>query len=93
MRRSWTHFFGDTNLVNGVVWPYMNVEPRKYRFRILNGSNSRFYDLQLDGGTAGYASVSSDRSDGGLLAATVRPQPSVDGSGRARRRDCGLLEP
>ena len=45
------HFFGNTNLVNGVVWPYMDVEPRKYRFRILNGSNSRFYDLQLPVGS------------------------------------------
>ena len=32
------HFFGDTALVNGKIWPYLNVEPRKYRFRILNGS-------------------------------------------------------
>lgn len=40
-------FFGDTVLVNGKVWPYLEVEPRKYRFRILNGSNSRFYDLRL----------------------------------------------
>ena len=41
-------FFGDTALVNGKVWPYLEVEPRKYRFRILNGSNSRFYRLRLD---------------------------------------------
>ena len=30
-------FFGDTILVNGKVWPYLEVEPRKYRFRLLNG--------------------------------------------------------
>jgi spore coat protein A len=29
------------------VWPYLNVEPRKYRFRILEGSNARFYSLAL----------------------------------------------
>lgn len=40
-------FFGDTILVNGKVWPYLEVEPRKYRFRILNGSNSRFYNMRL----------------------------------------------
>ncbi len=39
-------FFGDTILVNGKVWPYLEVEPRKYRFRFLNGSNSRFYDMK-----------------------------------------------
>lgn len=41
-------FLADANLVNGTVWPYMEVEPRKYRFRMLNGANSRFYDLSLE---------------------------------------------
>lgn len=40
-------FFGDTMVVNGKIWPYLEVEPRKYRFRLLNGSNARFYDLVL----------------------------------------------
>jgi spore coat protein A len=40
-------FFGNTIVVNGKVWPYLKVEPRKYRFRILNGSNLRAYDLKL----------------------------------------------
>jgi len=40
-------FFGDTVLVNGKVWPFLEVEPRKYRFRILNASNARFYHLTL----------------------------------------------
>lgn len=40
-------FFGDTMLVNGKVWPYLNVEPRKYRFRFLNGCNARFLRMQL----------------------------------------------
>ncbi|SFD52762.1 spore coat protein A [Bacillus sp. OV194] len=43
-------FFGNTILVNGKVWPYLNVEPRKYRFRLLNGSNTRFYRIKLDSG-------------------------------------------
>ena len=62
------HFFGDTNLVNGVVWPFMDVEPRKYRFRMLNGSNSRFYDLQLDAGMAGMVPFHQIGTEGGLLA-------------------------
>jgi spore coat protein A len=41
-------FFGETIVVNGKVWPYLEVEPRKYRFRILNGANSRFFRLHLD---------------------------------------------
>lgn len=40
-------FFGDVIVVNGKAWPILDVEPRKYRFRILNGSDSRFYNLRL----------------------------------------------
>ena len=40
-------FFGNTIAVNGKLWPYLDVEPRKYRFRILNASNVRPYDLSL----------------------------------------------
>ncbi|HLO04179.1 MAG TPA: multicopper oxidase domain-containing protein, partial [Symbiobacteriaceae bacterium] len=41
-------FFGNTILANGKVWPFQNVEPRRYRFRLLNGSNARFYTLTFD---------------------------------------------
>lgn len=37
-------------MVNGKVWPYLEVEPRKYRFRILNGSDARFYHIRLNSG-------------------------------------------
>lgn len=40
-------FFGDYILANGKVWPFLEVEPRKYRFRLLNGSNTRQYELRL----------------------------------------------
>jgi spore coat protein A len=40
-------FYGDVNCVNGKVMPFLEVEPRKYRFRILNAANSRFYHLRL----------------------------------------------
>jgi FtsP/CotA-like multicopper oxidase with cupredoxin domain len=42
--------FGDIITVNGVAWPVMQVEKRKYRFRILNGSVSRSYTLSLSNG-------------------------------------------
>jgi spore coat protein A len=71
-------FFGDTVLVNGKVWPFVEVEPRKYRFRILNASNARFYHLKLSearGATAtgrpGPAFIQIG-TDGGLLPAPVR---------------------
>jgi len=47
-------FFGDTAVVNGAPFPFLNVEPRKYRFRFLNGSNSRFYNLEIVGGPSFY---------------------------------------
>ena len=43
-------FFGDFIIVNGMAWPKFKVEPRKYRLRLLNGSDSRFYFLELDNG-------------------------------------------
>lgn len=60
-------FSGDTIVVNGKVWPYLRVEPRKYRFRILNGSNSRGYDLKLSNGESFY----QIGTDGGLLEESV----------------------
>jgi spore coat protein A, manganese oxidase len=61
------HFYGDTLLVNGVVWPYLEVKQGKYRLRILNGSNSRVYRLSLsNGGTFHIIGT-----DGGLLPAPV----------------------
>lgn len=43
-------FFGNTIVVNGKLWPYLEVEPRKYRFRLLNASNLRAYELKLSNG-------------------------------------------
>jgi spore coat protein A, manganese oxidase len=42
-------YFGDVMLVNGKVWPYLDVEPRMYRFRILNGCNARILNLDIGG--------------------------------------------
>src|SRR4029450_12027868 len=40
-------YFGHTMLVNGKVWPFLEVEPRMYRFRILNGCNARILSLDI----------------------------------------------
>ncbi len=39
--------FFDTPVINGVAYPFANLEPRRYRFLILNGSQARFFNLQL----------------------------------------------
>jgi FtsP/CotA-like multicopper oxidase with cupredoxin domain len=41
-------FIGDTILVNGRAWPFLEVEPRLYRFRILNAADARTFMLELD---------------------------------------------
>jgi spore coat protein A, manganese oxidase len=40
-------FFGDTPVVNAVAYPYLDVEPRRYRLRFYNGSQARFYNLKF----------------------------------------------
>jgi spore coat protein A len=42
-------FFGNTIVVNGRTWPVLQVEPRRYRFRFMNGCNSRFVTLKVVG--------------------------------------------
>jgi spore coat protein A len=59
---------GDKILVNGVVWPYLNVPRGKVRFRILDGSGSRMYKLALSNAASFY----QIGTDGGLLAAPVQ---------------------
>ncbi|WP_281242098.1 multicopper oxidase family protein [Lentibacillus persicus] len=61
-------FNGETNVVNGKIWPYLEVEPRKYRFRILNAANTRAYQLYLDSGQSFY----QIGSDGGLMRKTAK---------------------
>ena len=41
-------FFGNTMMVNGETWPYLNVEPRRYRLRLLNGCDSRTLFLKAN---------------------------------------------
>ena len=54
-------YFGDQIMVNGKVWPNMNVQRRQYRFRIVNGSNARFYNLSLSNGMS-FTQVGGDGS-------------------------------
>lgn len=60
-------FFGNTIMTNGRVWPNLDVERRQYRFRLLNGSNARFYALYLSNGQ----DFTQIGSDGGFLANAV----------------------
>jgi spore coat protein A, manganese oxidase len=62
-------FFGNTIMVNGNTWPFQTVERRRYRFRFLNGCQSRF--LILDFGGIPGVEVWQIGNEGGFLAAPV----------------------
>ncbi|OGD45266.1 hypothetical protein A3K69_04565 [Candidatus Bathyarchaeota archaeon RBG_16_57_9] len=65
-------FFGNVMMVNGLVWPNMNVEPGQYRLRLLDGSNARFYTLKLqDKVTGTKLPFIQIGSDGGYLKNAV----------------------
>jgi len=72
-RGSWgPQFFGDLPVVNGAIYPYLQVEPRRYRLRILNAANFRFLDLffNLASNAADIPAIVSFQSigsDGGFL--------------------------
>ncbi|TCC28493.1 multicopper oxidase family protein [Kribbella sindirgiensis] len=69
--RAWApEFFGDVATVNGKAWPNLDVARGKYRFRVFNGSNARFYLLKFMAGGAGL-SFHQIGTDGGLLDAPV----------------------
>ncbi len=58
---------GDAILINGKLFPYLDVEPRKYRFRLINGSNGRFLRLSVVDGPA----MHQIATDQGLMASPV----------------------
>jgi len=62
-------FFGNMMMVNGNTWPFQTVEQRRYRFRFLNGCNSRF--LILDFSQIPGVEVWQIGNEGGFLAAPV----------------------
>jgi spore coat protein A len=73
-------YYGNSVSVNGKLWPYLNVEPRKYRFRVLNSSNARTFALKLldQMGQAPGPSFYQIGSDGGFLQDTVQLNDPTD---------------
>jgi FtsP/CotA-like multicopper oxidase with cupredoxin domain len=75
-------FFANMMVVNGFTWPYLDVEPKRYRFRLLNGCNSRFLILQFEHPGVEVWQIGAE---GGFLPAPVRlndhPYPGSIGGG------------
>ena len=59
--------FGNVTLVNGAIAPHLQVQPRRYRLRVVNGANGRFFHVRLKDGRP-FQQIGSDQ---GLLAAPV----------------------
>ena len=83
-------FFANTMVVNGRTWPVLEVEPRRYRFHLLNGCNSRFLILRLaENPTTRPATTALPfwviGADGGFLPAAVQLRQVV--LGPAERAD------
>ena len=96
---------GNAVLCNGKLYPYFEVEPRRYRLRLINVANTSFFDLSLSHGHA-FQQIASDQ---GLLSAPLersrielypaeRAEVIVDFSGmdgqslQLRQQSEGILE-
>jgi hypothetical protein len=72
--------YGDTWLVNGRIQPYLEVEPRKYRFRILNGAVSRTLNFTLENDSSP-VEINVIGSDGGLRPSPASTKSLITGMG------------
>lgn len=70
-------YLGENILVNGTNKPFLDVSTRFYRFRILNGSNARIYNLSLSNSAEFYVIG----TDGGILPQTEKVKNIILGSG------------
>ena len=76
-------FVGDTIVVNGKVWPFKDVDRKRYRLLFLNGSNARFYDMFLIDPVSGIKGppMYVISTDGGYLDNPVLVDPNATGRG------------
>jgi spore coat protein A len=80
LEQPYGEFYGPYTLVNGTIWPFTEVSPTRYRLRILNGSNGRFYRLTLtqeDERPLPAGVLTLIGNDGGLLPAPVPLRDAV----------------
>jgi FtsP/CotA-like multicopper oxidase with cupredoxin domain len=65
--------FNDTPIINGAAYPTVTLDPKAYRFRILNAANDRFFNLSL------YQAVDAN----GVICDTANPNPAPESTGVA----------
>jgi len=83
-------FFGDHMTVNGKIWPKTDVEPRNYRMRLLNGSDSRFLVLRFRV-AANPAATSLDGASTPLMFHVIGSDQGL--AGAAMQTDTLVFEP
>ncbi len=79
-----SEYYGSAILANGKIFPYLDVEPRLYRFRVANSSNGSFYRLSISAdGSIGSEGISIDQigSEQGFLAAPANLKVLILGPG------------
>jgi FtsP/CotA-like multicopper oxidase with cupredoxin domain len=76
---------GDRHLVNGTIQPFLTVQRRKYRFRILNGANARHYQLFVVDERGQKKRFDLIATEGGLLSRPLRNRKSILMSNAQRR--------
>jgi FtsP/CotA-like multicopper oxidase with cupredoxin domain len=79
--------FMDTPIVNGTAYPYLTVQPKAYRFRILNACNDRALNLQL------YYSDPNDPSGKEIKMVPAGPNPAFPPTWPTDGRDGGVPDP
>ena len=65
--------FNDTPVVNGTAYPTLTLEPKAYRFRILNAANDRFFNLSL------YQAIDAN----GVMCDAANAAPAAESTGVA----------
>ncbi|RPA91866.1 Cupredoxin [Choiromyces venosus 120613-1] len=84
-----TSVYRDTFSVNGQILPYLDVEPRKYRFRVLNAATSRTFNITLQAGNSQTnKKFHVTGSDGGLMSNPVETESLVSANVTMNHANC-----
>ncbi len=70
-------FLGDKYLVNGTIQPYMDVKRRKYRLRLLAGTNARFFAFRIVRSNGQPVPFDLIATEGGLMSAPIRNRTTI----------------
>jgi FtsP/CotA-like multicopper oxidase with cupredoxin domain len=75
--------FNDTPMVNGTLYPTVTLDPKPYRFRVLNAANDRFFNLSLyqADATGTEVALNPDEVAAALTDTTIFPTPVVGTEG------------